>query len=263
MTTYADAVEFPEELYNYGLDEALLKTVFRQVESGRGSLKWCLHGIPSKSFYKILHQFFKKWPMTQCTTKVAIGEFYLAIDKNLQEKGGRPDNVYRFIDRIQVSDPDELMVYGSLAELKAMQAEVKHCTNHVSHLTCQVSELKFQLEESRKQLEFANCALCDVTYEKMKLQRQKDMGEKKAIRLQKLQFSLEEDISHLLDENTDLLMAITEVEEELVSESRLSEMEVAGMSEFCIQTKHGRRYSPAIRKLYYQLIKCQRQRLLI
>ena len=49
-------------------------------------------------------------------------------------------------------------------------------------------------------------------------------------------------------------MAITEVEEELVSESRLSEMEVAGMSEFCIQTKHGRRYSPAIRKLYYQLL---------
>ena len=254
MTTYADTVEFPEELYNYGLDEALLKTVFRQVESGRGSLKWCLHGIPSKSFYKNLHQFLKKWPMTQCTTKVAIGQFYLAIDKNLQEKGGRPDNVYRFIDRIQVSDPDELMVYANLAELKAMQAEVKHCTNHVSDLTCQVSELKFQLEESRKQLESAKCALCDVTNEKMKLQRQKDMVEKKAIRLQKLQFSLEEDISHLLDENTDLLMAITEVEEELVSESRLSEMEVAGMSEFCIQTKHGRRYSPAIRKLYYQLL---------
>ena len=39
--------------------------------------------------------------------------------KNIQEKGGRPDNVYRFIDRIQASDPDELMVYGSLAELKA------------------------------------------------------------------------------------------------------------------------------------------------
>ena len=117
--------------------------------------------------------------MTQCTTKVAIGKFYLAIDKNLQEKGGRPDNVYRYIDRIQVSDPDELMVYGSLAELNAMQVEVKHCTNHVSDLTCQVSELKFQLEESRKQLESAKHALCDVTNEKMKLQRQKDMVEKK------------------------------------------------------------------------------------
>ena len=54
-----------------------------------------------------------------------------------------------------------------------------------------------------------------------------------------------------MDENTDLLLAIAEVESELLS---TSECNVAGMTDFCIQTKCGRRYSPAIRKLYYQLL---------
>ena len=44
---------------------------------------------------KKLHDFLKKWPTTQNTTTVAIGNFYLAIDKNLREKGGRPDDLLK------------------------------------------------------------------------------------------------------------------------------------------------------------------------
>lgn len=59
----------------------------------------------------------------------------------------------------------------------------------------------------------------------------------------------------MLDENTDLTITIKEVENELVSESgSCSERNVAGMKEFCTETKCGRRYSLAIRKVYYQLL---------
>ena len=232
----------------------MLKTVFQQVQSGKRPLKWYLHGIPPKAFYKELHGFLKKWPLTQSTTKVAIGNFYLAIDKNLHEKGGRPDNIYRLIDRVaKCSNVDEMMVYGSLTELRSMQAEVKEYTDRVFDLTCQVSELKHQLEESRKELHSARSELSDVTKQKVRLHRQREIAEKRAFKLQKLQWALEEDISHLVDENTDLLMTITEVENELVTEEKCA-VSVAGMSDFCIQTKNGRRYSPAIRKLYYQLL---------
>ena len=54
----------------------------------------------------------------------------------------------------------------------------------------------------------------------------------------KLQLSLEEDIAHLLEENTDLVIEV-----------EISD--VAGMKDF---HKNRRRYSPAIRKLYYQLL---------
>ena len=141
------------------------------------------------------------------------------------------------------------MSYGCVAELKSMRAEVKVCTENVSSLSCQVFELKQQLEESKRQFQAAKCALHDVTNEKAILQKQRDIAERKAAKLKKLQLYLEEDISHLVDENTDLLLAIPEVESELVS---TSECNVAGMTDFCIQTKCGRRYSPAIRKLYYQ-----------
>ena len=138
------AVAFPKELYSYGLNEALLEIVFQQVQSGKASLKWCLQGVPNRSFYHKLHEFLKKWPTTRHTTKVAIGTFYLAIDKNLRDEGGRPDNIYRFIERVaSATEPDELMTYNvGVTELKAMRAEVKHCTGHVSTLSCQVSELK-------------------------------------------------------------------------------------------------------------------------
>ena len=198
-------VEFPEELCHYGLNEALLGTVFEQVQHGESSLKWTLYGVPNNLFYQKLHGFLKKWPAARITTKVAIGKFYLAIDKNL---GGRPDNVYKYIERVaSVSEPDQLMSYGCATEVRSMRADIKHCTGHVYNMSSQVSELKQQLTESKKELEAAKCALRDVTNEKVRLRKQKDIAERRALRLRKLQLSLEEDISHLLEENTDLVMA--------------------------------------------------------
>ena len=141
-----------------------------------------------------------------------------------------------------------------IAELKAMRADVKHCTEHIAKLNVEVSELKQQLQTSRKQLHSAQCALRDVSDERLKLKKQRDMAARKAAKFQGLRSSLEEEIAQLQEENFDLSMAISAVEGELTSISDDdTDTCTGGNEDFSIQTKCGRRYSPAIRKLYYTL----------
>ena len=239
------------------MNEELLASVFHQVESGKTTLKWCLKGVPNILFYQKLHTFLKKWPVTCQSTKVAIGKFYIAIDKNVRERGSRPDNVYRFIERVaKSSESDKLMTYDKgacITELKTMRSELKHCTDHVTSLNREVNELKQQLEESRKQLHSAQDALRDVTNNKLRLKKQRDIAERKASKLRDQNLSLEQEVAQLIDENTDLSVAISEVESELIGADAC----ILGDREYTIQTKHGRRYSPAIRKLYYTLLSNQ------
>ena len=87
---------------SYGLSEDLLATVFDQFENDE-TLSWSLRGIPDHGFYQDLHPFLKKWPRTQSSTKSSIGKFYSTIDMNLNTKSYRPDNAYRFIERLVLS----------------------------------------------------------------------------------------------------------------------------------------------------------------
>ena len=253
-------------LYGYGLNEEILASVFHQVQSGKEPLKWCLKGIPEIGFYQALHPFLKKWSVTHGTTKVAIGRLYVSIDNNLKENESRADNVYRFIERITKSDQpsNKLMSYGLAAgcaqEVKVMRTEVKHCTEQVEKMSEEYSELKRQFEVSRKQLHSAQQALRDVTNEKLMFKKQRDVAERKAEMFQELRSEyalLEEEFAQLQEENVDFSTAISTLESELASLSdattdTVSEKDTNG--DFSFQTKSGRRYSPAIRKLYYSLL---------
>ena len=250
-------VTFLEELYDYGLDE-VITSVFHQVQSGKESLQWSLKGVPNVDFYQKLHPFLQKWSITHGATKVAIGKFYVAIDKNLKEKRSRVDNVYRFIERVAKSrqSSDNLMTYGpdsEVVEVKVMRAEMKHCTEQVEQLNVEVIELKQQLEASRKQLQSSRCALRDVTNEKLALRKQRDIAERKAVKFQEFHSSLEDDIAQMQEDNIDLSMAISALKTELASISSDTSTCTGSDVDFSIQTKCGRRYSPAIRKLYYTL----------
>lgn len=148
---------FPEELIVYGLDKKLLASVYYQVQNGEKILKWHIPGVPNVGFYKQLHPFFKKWSITRGSTKVAIGQFYMAIDKNLAEKRCRADNAYRFIERIAKCNqpPDKLMTYGldkAVSEVKVVQAEMRSCTEQVQKLNMEVDELRQQLCASKDEL---------------------------------------------------------------------------------------------------------------
>ena len=253
-------VTFPEELHYYGLDEDILSSVFRQVQSGKEPIQWSLKGVPNVNFYQKLHPFLKKWSVTHEATKSMIGRFYVAIDKNLKDRGSRADNVYRFIERVVEcsQSSDATMSYGldkEIVEVKALRKKVKHCTETLDKFSKETDELRKQLEDSKKQLCSARCALRDVTNEKLVLLKRKDIAEKKAVKCQELGSFLEEEVARLQEDNVDLSIAMSELENELASfpDDRTGTCKADDV-DFSIHTKCGRRYSPAIRKLYYTLL---------
>ena len=98
-----DDVEFPCGLNDYGLTESILDEVWTQVqESDTCPLRWSLQDTPNVDFYQDLSSFFKRWSKSKQATKMGIGRFFIAIDKNLQ--GYRADNAYRFIQRVSASN---------------------------------------------------------------------------------------------------------------------------------------------------------------
>ena len=130
---------------------------------------------------------------------MAIGKFYIAIDRNLRERS-RADNVYRFIERVAKSTqlPDEVMKYDDNSDIhiKSVRVELKQSTEKVETLSMELSELRKQLEASRRQPHSANCALRDVTNEKLLLKEQWDAMEKQAVNFQKSNSSLKEEIAN-------------------------------------------------------------------
>ena len=130
---------FPTSLNDYGLNEKLLQVVFNQVLEGREP-EWHLKGITEIQFYRELHQFLKKWPVSYRSTKKTIATFYCAIDPNLKARGIRVDNVYRLIERTSQGkqSPYGVMSYGNAyceSVIKAMCSETNACTEQVEALT--------------------------------------------------------------------------------------------------------------------------------
>ena len=59
-------ITFPVKMQEYGLNEDTLTASFDQVSSGETELQWSLNDVvPTCGFYKSLHQFLKKWPLTR------------------------------------------------------------------------------------------------------------------------------------------------------------------------------------------------------
>lgn len=157
---------FPDILLAHGLTEELLSNIYHQVVEGKKpSDKWQLQEIPNVAFYQQLHLFIKKWYLTRNATKTTIGLVYLSIDVNLWEKGCRPDNIYRFVDKLSDKKPGIPMSYCHIAAVHNMKREITKCNEDIQALTTEVSELKQQLQQSREQLETASIALCSITKE--------------------------------------------------------------------------------------------------
>ena len=62
---------------------------------------------------------------------------------------------------------------------------------------------------------------------------------------------------HLQEENLEISTAVAALEKELASVSDDKSTTVNDIADFTFQTKAGRRYLPAIRKLYYSLLSDQ------
>ena len=179
----SEEVTFPKDLSDYGLTEELLSTIFKQVQSGRArSLTWYLKGTPIVGFYRHLHPYFKKWPLSR-TTKVAIGKYYTAIDANLQTKGSHPYNTYRSIERVAMSDRPQCakMSYEfEDMELKMLQAEVKESSEHIRKLTTDVNAIRKELDNAKDELSCTRHALKDKTNEVCDMVKKRNAAQKES-----------------------------------------------------------------------------------
>lgn len=232
-------------------------------------LTWSLKGVPNIDFYQDLCCFLKSWQRTQRATKVEIGCFCIAIDKNLQVKGCRPDNAYRFIQRVVYSKlpRSTQMNYGSQEqEIKSLKSRVEVCTQEVEKLKSDQEKMKKDNKRMKKELDQVKCALRDITNSQRTAERHRDVLQKQASRLKECYISKVEDyyrleavFEELEEANLVLSGTLTAVEEELsvVSSATSITVDADDMS-FCFKTKSGKRmYSPAIRKLYYSLLSDQ------
>ena len=89
---------FPSFLEKFCLSEEHLIELIENPE-----ISW---QIPSsstcspKNFYYELHNYVKKSPKIKMFSKTSIGKLYTKIDPYLRERKFRPDNAYRYIDRL-------------------------------------------------------------------------------------------------------------------------------------------------------------------
>ena len=248
--TFIGAI-FPAGLEEYGLNEERLYDAFCQVLNGE-DLDLHLRVIPEVKFYKELHLFLKKWSVSCRTTKQTIGRFYCAIDPNLKAVGYRADNVYRLIEKLsQSSSPKRLMLYN-----RGMCSELCVCTDKIETLNEECERLTDRYKRSQKQLSAARKALQDVTNEKSDLQKKNKAARTKTSKLRLEYAELEDDFASLEEGNVELSSIISDLQTEVECiADDLCEDRSSG--DFSFQTKNGRRYSPAIRKLYYTLLSQQ------
>ena len=123
-------------------------------------LKWSLKSIPNIDFYQDLSSFLRRWHKSKRATQMAIGRFFIAIDKNLQ--GYRADNAYRLVLRVSASNlpRDTQMNYrAEQQEIQSLKSEVAACTQQIEQLTLDYKKMKKELDRTKH-------ALKDITNSK-------------------------------------------------------------------------------------------------
>ena len=125
---------------------------------------WCVKDVPTVGFYRCLHKYLVKWPKSRSMSKRAVGKFYMAIDHNLKQKGSRPDNIYRFVEKIVQSDePDCSYVnYGIGYQIHHLKRELKEHDRLIKRLESKLTETDTELDMMKRKLRAAEKTLVQV-----------------------------------------------------------------------------------------------------
>uniref|UniRef100_A0A1X7VWG0 Uncharacterized protein n=1 Tax=Amphimedon queenslandica TaxID=400682 RepID=A0A1X7VWG0_AMPQE len=221
---------FPIRLLSYGLNEELLAKVYDQVQNDK---------IPS--------------------CNVAIGKFYIVIDLNLRNKGLRPDNAYKFVDRLVSSkcSCDSIVKYGLDADAN-LQTQVKECMKFTQMLITVLEKVKRQRDEAEKKLSSTQVTLKEALDEVKRTAKCARVAEKKVLALQKLNECRLADLNCLIEkfeevekQNFEMSEILTLVQNKLatVTDATSITFNESTMS-FTLETKcNGKQYSRTIRKL--------------
>ena len=93
---FAEPPVFPPFLEGYGLSEESLLDFIVSPE-----VSWQIPSTCLKStFYYELHNYLKQSPRMKVFSKTSIGNLYIKIDPYISERKFRPDNAYRYVDRL-------------------------------------------------------------------------------------------------------------------------------------------------------------------
>ncbi len=233
---------YPEDLIKLGLTEEVLLSSISKVKAGNATA-WNLHGrIPTIGFYRSLHRYLQRLN----ATKTTIGKLYFGIDSNLKEKESRPDNAYRFVERIISSsrNSEERMLYNTYP-IKSMISQAKKCIDELETLNAGCVELKTKLKKTKTQLKSTRHALQDVTNSNTALVQEVKNAKEIINQLKQKNVSLEEECV-----NYEVEMLAPETDSDDTDDPKASETEPT------LQDLIGnsRKYSPSIRALYYNLL---------
>ena len=144
-----DDTPFPTQLTDAGLNEETLEASLTLQGD------WCIKDVPTVGFYRCLHKFLVHWPKSRSMTKTAVGKFYMGIDHNLKQKGSRPDNIYRFVEKITLSDePDSAsMSYGlGYQQIHHLRRELKEHDHLIQNLESKLIVTDTKLDIVKRKL---------------------------------------------------------------------------------------------------------------
>ncbi len=252
---YTDAIPFPELLLDYNLSDKTLRQTLSQVGSGEAPA-WFLGKVPTIEFYRNLHTFLRKWPVSRYMSKKFIGSFYMAIDNNLKRTRSRPDNVYRLVERVVMSDSHdtEAMKYGC-SQTHQLRRQLNEQGTLVDNLAEKVQKqgdellaLKMKMNQVQEELVQTKEAVNGVTKKVDIISKKRDAALESKTKLARHFEEVCADNAHY----EELL-----IEEGVNFSEIISKLKTSTVDKECIifhTLDNGKQFTPTLRNLYYQLL---------
>ena len=245
---------FPVGLLKYGLDEDVFQS------ANLPDIAWHLSSTPRVEFYRLLHPYLKRKHKTSAISM--IGQFYINIDANLKKKGGRADNIYRFIENLVISKhlpSDAIVDYGferkQRRKMKDLETKLQECDEKLKEVTSECYQLKKDIKLSSSQFQASENALREENHHlSTHCDKQVARLKRKCSLLQHENLQLQTDTWYLFDKEEE---NEEDEEEDEVLENKRDNDNGKGKQEitrYLTEQKINNRYTPEIRKLYYSLL---------
>lgn len=255
-----DSTPFPEKLVECGLNEESLEAALIQERD------WCVKDVPTVGFYRCLHKLLLKWPKSRYMTKTSIGQFYIRIDQSFFQRGSRPDNTYRFVEKIILSDEPDCshMSYGVgyqqihnlRRELREHDHLIKSLASKLTKTDAELDVVKIKLHSTEAERDQTKMAVKSTTKKVISLERKNQAIVSSKLKTIERYEHLCQDHTHyeeeLLEQNSHLPEHAKLLVPYLPSTTEASSLDHSQMIFHTIN--NGKQYTPALRALYYQLL---------
>ena len=146
-----------------------------------------------------------------------------------------------------------LKLFLNIIKMHQLKQEISDQVQVFQDSAHDIQVMNSQIKSLKKQLRSAQTSLKDVTNTAETYKMQRDYARRKATYYKSIQSTLLEDLASAQEDYFGLSEDVAALQQELSAENEST----TGFSDenFTIATKLGRRYSPAVRKLYYSLLR--------